>query len=208
MKPALNPSSKDNRARSHVLQDRHIRDSMSVIPEAWLLLDSQTPTKVAKTRVTLYLDRDVLDIFRAQGKNWQARVRRILRRYLALQAQELLTEKRPYAEDIIADELDDDSDMADLEWDELLDDNSLTEEAKRKKHAVIEKFARAKQDYENGLNALLSEQEEAIDKAQYDEAARAYKEDQKGLIDAWVKFAEEVFKQQFNETMQSHLKPK
>jgi len=64
-------------ARKPLPSGRHADDAMEEID--WLT--TQLPRPKRKGHMTLRIDTDVLDWFRAQGKGYQSRINAILRRY-------------------------------------------------------------------------------------------------------------------------------
>lgn len=58
------------------------------IPEAWMTLELDLETHEPKEKVTLYLDKSVVKMFRAMGHGYQARINRVLETYLQLKISE------------------------------------------------------------------------------------------------------------------------
>ena len=58
------------------------------IPEAWHTLEMDVEAEGPKEKVTLYLDRAVLRMFRSMGKGYQARINRILETWLQMKMAE------------------------------------------------------------------------------------------------------------------------
>lgn len=54
------------------------------IPDAWHTLEMDVEVEAPKEKVTLYLDRAVIAIFRKMGKGYQARINRILETWLQM----------------------------------------------------------------------------------------------------------------------------
>lgn len=55
-------------------------------PAAWSLIDGEAPPRPPKTKVTLRLDKDVADWFRAQGRGHQTRMNDVLRAFMVMKA--------------------------------------------------------------------------------------------------------------------------
>lgn len=58
------------------------------IPEAWHTLEMDVETEGPKEKVTLYLDRAVIAMFRKMGKGYQARINRVLETWLQMRIAE------------------------------------------------------------------------------------------------------------------------
>ncbi len=58
------------------------------IPEAWHTLEMDVETEAPKEKVTLYLDRAVIQMFRKMGKGYQARINRVLETYMQMRIAE------------------------------------------------------------------------------------------------------------------------
>lgn len=54
------------------------------IPEAWHTLETDIEAQAPKQKVTLYLDRAVIQMFRKMGKGYQARINRVLETYMQM----------------------------------------------------------------------------------------------------------------------------
>ena len=55
------------------------------IPEAWHLLAHDTDVSAPKQKITLRLDKAVVQFFRALGEGYQSRINRVLATYVAMQ---------------------------------------------------------------------------------------------------------------------------
>ncbi len=58
------------------------------IPEAWHTLEMDVETDAPKQKVTLYLDRAVVTMFRKMGKGYQSRINRILETWMQMKMAE------------------------------------------------------------------------------------------------------------------------
>ncbi len=58
------------------------------IPEAWHTLEMDIDVRPPKEKVTLYLDKAVIAIFRKMGEGYQARINRILETWLQMKMAE------------------------------------------------------------------------------------------------------------------------
>ena len=58
------------------------------IPEAWQTLEMDVETEAPKEKVTLYLDRAVITMFRKMGKGYQGRINRVLETWLQMKIAE------------------------------------------------------------------------------------------------------------------------
>ena len=58
------------------------------IPEAWHTLEMDVDVEGPKEKVTLYLDRAVIQMFRKMGKGYQARINRVLETWLQMRIAE------------------------------------------------------------------------------------------------------------------------
>jgi uncharacterized protein (DUF4415 family) len=58
------------------------------VPEAWHTLEVDVDVEAPKEKVTLYLDRAVIAIFRRMGKGYQARINRILETWVQMKMAE------------------------------------------------------------------------------------------------------------------------
>ena len=71
--------------RVKAIQDADIdfSDSPEITPEqfAQAIVQQGVPSRIRKTQLTLRLDADVLDWFRAQGPGYQTRINALLRAY-------------------------------------------------------------------------------------------------------------------------------
>ncbi len=61
------------------------------VPEAWHTLEMDLEVETPKEKVTLYLDRAVITMFRKMGKGYQARINRILETWLQMKISEIET---------------------------------------------------------------------------------------------------------------------
>jgi hypothetical protein len=75
----------------HLNRDGWISSMLEdVIPEAWHTLEADLDVEEKKEKVTLYLDRSVLRVFRAMGNGYQARINRLLATWVQMKiAQEI-----------------------------------------------------------------------------------------------------------------------
>lgn len=64
--------------------DRIRRDMLrhELLPREWLDLHKQVPTQPPKCKLTLSLDQNVVDWYRALGRGYQARMNGVLRAYM------------------------------------------------------------------------------------------------------------------------------
>ena len=59
------------------------------VPEAWHTLEMDLEVEAPKEKVTLYLDRAVVTMFRKMGKGYHARINRILETWLQMKISEV-----------------------------------------------------------------------------------------------------------------------
>ncbi|PSQ96984.1 MAG: hypothetical protein BRD55_04930 [Bacteroidetes bacterium SW_9_63_38] len=77
--------------RLESLTDEEIHEAVEDDPDAFLLDDEwfEAATFVMpsaeKERITIRLDSDILDFFRAEGSGYQSRINKVLREYMAVQ---------------------------------------------------------------------------------------------------------------------------
>ena len=77
--------------RLESLTDEEIHEAVEDDPDAFLLDDEwfETATFVMpsaeKERITIRLDSDILEFFRAGGSGYQSRINKVLREYMAVQ---------------------------------------------------------------------------------------------------------------------------
>ncbi len=64
------------------------------VPEAWHTLEMDVDVEGPKEKVTLYLDRAVIAIFRRMGKGYQARINRILETWVQMKIAEKVVFQR------------------------------------------------------------------------------------------------------------------
>ncbi|MCG6882253.1 MAG: BrnA antitoxin family protein [Silicimonas sp.] len=67
------------------------------IPEAWQTLEMDIDARPPKEKVSLYLDRAVIAMFRKMGQGYQARINRILETWLQMK----IAEKAVYQRDVM-----------------------------------------------------------------------------------------------------------
>lgn len=91
---ADNPSRKRSRAEERALTQSvtNLEDQMRdmekflrarrVLPPDWYALHHKTPTVPSKVRLTLRVDRDMLEWYRGLGRGWQSRMNAVLRAYM------------------------------------------------------------------------------------------------------------------------------
>ena len=65
-------------------------DLRAKVPQAWHLLEQDVDCEEPKEKVTLYLDRSVVRMFKAMGKGYQARINRLLQSWLQMKIANLL----------------------------------------------------------------------------------------------------------------------
>lgn len=58
------------------------------IPDAWHTLEMDVPCEAPKEKVTLYLDRSVVRMFRRMGRGYHARINRILETWVQMKMAE------------------------------------------------------------------------------------------------------------------------
>lgn len=61
------------------------------IPEAWMTLEMDLDVAEPKQKISLYLDRSVVRMFRTMGAGYQARINRILATWLQMKLSEYVT---------------------------------------------------------------------------------------------------------------------
>jgi uncharacterized protein (DUF4415 family) len=67
------------------------------VPEAWHILEMDVDVEAPKEKVTLYLDRAVIAIFRRMGKGYQARINRVLETWVQMK----IAEKVQFQKDVM-----------------------------------------------------------------------------------------------------------
>lgn len=71
--------------------DRHVADYIrKEIPDAWHMLEADIDVEEPREKVTLYLDRSVVRVFRAMGKGYHRRINHLLATWVQMKAGELL----------------------------------------------------------------------------------------------------------------------
>ena len=68
------------------------------VPEAWETLELDLDVEPQKEKVTLYLDRAVIRMFRGMGKGYQARINRVLELWLQLRISQRVQSQRTMAD--------------------------------------------------------------------------------------------------------------
>ncbi len=68
------------------------------VPEAWETLELDLDVEAPKEKVTLYLDRTVVRMFKGMGKGYQARINRILELWLQLKISQKVQSQRDMAD--------------------------------------------------------------------------------------------------------------
>ena len=114
------------------------------IPEAWHTLEMDVETEAPKAKVTLYLDRAVIRIFRKMGKGYQARINRVLETYMQMR----IAEKSIFRKHIV--EVMDEA-REDAVWPEVSDKMKKLYEEQLKSEAYAEGFADAVRRCERDL---------------------------------------------------------
>lgn len=69
-------------------EDYFLETARKEVPEAWHTLEMDVETERPKEKVTLYLDRAVLAMFREMGKGYQGRINRILETWMQMKMAE------------------------------------------------------------------------------------------------------------------------
>ncbi len=111
----------------HALHDREdlIRLARDEVPEAWHTLEMDIETNEPKQKISLYLDRSVVKMFRAMGGGYQARINRILATWLQMKMADLIGHEMSMIEALVkADEA---SDREDTPPDEMIGRHTLHE---------------------------------------------------------------------------------
>lgn len=91
LEEARQKESKTDWERLEHLTDEEIRESADEDPDQFLLDDEWfedaefVMPSSAKERITIRLDEDVLEFFRAGGSSYQSRINKVLREYMAIQ---------------------------------------------------------------------------------------------------------------------------
>lgn len=70
------------------------------IPEAWLVLEQDIEVEAPKEKVTLYLDKAVIAMFRKMGKGYQARINRILETWMQMRMSGKMALRRSIIEQL------------------------------------------------------------------------------------------------------------
>lgn len=68
--------------------DIFLETARKEIPEAWHTLEMDVETRPPKEKVTLYLDRAVIAMFRKMGEGYQGRINRILETWMQMKMAE------------------------------------------------------------------------------------------------------------------------
>ncbi|MEM7752167.1 MAG: BrnA antitoxin family protein [Pseudomonadota bacterium] len=114
-------------ARLHHLLSLHSLANDSVfldvarkeIPEAWHVLEADIEVEAPKEKVTLYLDRAVIAMFRKMGKGYQARINRILETWVQMKMAEKMCMQREVIDEVKAARADMDRPDAGRAMDEI-----------------------------------------------------------------------------------------
>ena len=114
------------------------------IPEAWHTLEMDVEVETPKEKVTLYLDRAVIRMFRKMGKGYQARINRVLETYLQLRIAEKSVLKKEMMQAVA--EARDDSKRP-----EVGEEMKKLYKEQLESEAYAEGFADAVRRYENGI---------------------------------------------------------
>jgi uncharacterized protein (DUF4415 family) len=91
LKEAEELESKTDWERVENLTDEEIRQAVEEDPDAFLLGDEWFENAVLvspsaeKERISIRLDKDILEFFRAGGSGYQSRINKVLREYMAVQ---------------------------------------------------------------------------------------------------------------------------
>lgn len=79
-------------------EDLFLETARKEVPEAWHTLEMDVEAEGPKEKVTLYLDRAVIAMFRKMGKGYQARINRILETWMQMK----MAEKAVFRRDVMA----------------------------------------------------------------------------------------------------------
>ena len=82
--------------------DSYLEEARLHIPDAWHTLETDVPTEAPKEKVTLYLDKAVIAMFRKMGTGYQARINRILETWMQMKMAEKAVFKREALEAVAA----------------------------------------------------------------------------------------------------------
>ncbi len=64
------------------IETRLMRRRIDLIPNGWSRAHADAPTVPPKEKLTLRLDRDMVDWYRNLGRGWQPRINKVLRAYM------------------------------------------------------------------------------------------------------------------------------
>lgn len=68
--------------------DNFLETARRNVPEAWLTLEMDLETDAPKEKVSLYLDRALVKMYRAMGRGYQGRINRILETWMQMKMAE------------------------------------------------------------------------------------------------------------------------
>ena len=75
---------------AHSGEEEALAMARDKVPDAWHILEMDLDVVEPKEKVSLYLDRSVLKIFRAMGKGYQARINRILSTWVQMKIADMV----------------------------------------------------------------------------------------------------------------------
>ena len=109
----------------HVNRDRDdlLKLAREQVPEAWHTLEMDIETFEPKQKVSLYLDKSVVKMFRAMGGGYQARINRILATWLQMKMADLIGLEMSMIEALV--KADEDSDREETPPEEMIGRHTL-----------------------------------------------------------------------------------
>jgi len=96
----------------HIQENRTIVSMLNELPDEWHTVGIDVVTRPPKAKVTLYLDKAVIQFFRAMGHGYQDRINRLLATYMRMclmnyiDADQALEERYKESADILEKFLD------------------------------------------------------------------------------------------------------